>query len=1037
MMRSEKGIALILVVSILTVVAITVVSFIFTMRLESRAAANYLWQAQARYIAEAGITHALAVLKEDKANSFIDTYGDTWRSTFGGSDIDNDEDRKNDSRWIEVSSGGQLIGRYAVLVEDEAAKININAAGFHNESPLKVTQGATPFEVSLKDFLLAKDISSAQELSGEILNYRWGSDELPGAAGQDDNSNLAYLGHDGIDNDADGEIDEPAEGIDEPQEFVPYHPFDDDRPFLTSEEIKRISGVSSSIYNKIKGEITAYARAPSTDHNQNLQWDINNLDAQQLLDVLFKNGVSSPWQKAVNLADFADTDFAQSVVVRSVKKIYTRDIGPRGDWQWVGGHYQSLISGGTSGSWTWWGIPAGRYYLVIYGAQAGQDVGDVTIAGVTHRLMNSGGVFRGIVNVAEEPHPLFPEGGVGSLSLAIQNNEALGTSCFFKYIELSSAEAKVLDEVEEVRGAEGIRINEIMVKPQIELATTQQQSPGGDWFWRQGYYENTVSAGGAGGEGTWIWRNIPDGEYYLTVFAAEDGQLVGDVKASGATQEDMRSGERFSARDAVRVSSGIFRLDIRNNSSGSCYFKSILLSQQPDGEFIELVNLTPNEISLDGFSLEASGNDGWPGAIPLGTSIGPGEYLILAVDKTDSAGGLNGNGISFENIWGGLAAAQLDFSRSVTGYSDMLSDEPPGGRGEVILRDARGKVVDKQEYSSSQVLPYISLEKGDPTAIGEAEVVWFASAELSGATPADRNNNTGISEAEGEESILDALQVKNCALANLGELAQVSSGEAWQKMSLEDLMNLADGLTVYSLRLEAEGHKAEGGWAESLRSAPNTAWFLSQTQGEEGTWLWSEQERIPNGVYNLYLYGEDGEAFSVSLHLADGSWTAFTPAITPGANNGVSFGRIEIGTGSAVSLPAHQIELRLKNASASNIAHFDYVCLAPLPYVPGKLNINTASKEALQALPLIDASGAQRIINGRPFGDKENKGRGIGDVLSGDILDSDADAKITKFSAISNLITVRSHTYRIIATGQLLRNGRVMAEKRISTVIER
>ena len=50
---------------------------------------------------------------------------------------------------------------------------------------------------------------------------------------------------------------------------------------------------------------------------------------------------------------------------------------------------------------------------------------------------------------------------------------------------------------------------------------------------------------------------------------------------------------------------------------------------------------------------------------------------------------------------------------------------------------------------------------------------------------------------------------------------------------------------------------------------------------------------------------------------------------------------------------------------------------------------------------------------------------------------SEAEEEISKFSAISNLITVRSDTYRIIATGQALHNGRVMAEKRIRAVIRR
>ena len=98
---------------------------------------------------------------------------------------------------------------------------------------------------------------------------------------------------------------------------------------------------------------------------------------------------------------------------------------------------------------------------------------------------------------------------------------------------------------------------------------------------------------------------------------------------------------------------------------------------------------------------------------------------------------------------------------------------------------------------------------------------------------------------------------------------------------------------------------------------------------------------------------------------------------------------------------------------------------------------NTASASVLEALPLIDQQTAQRIIANRPYGNKEDQARGIGDILSEDILDSDPAGKMARFSAISNLITVRSDTYQIIATAQALRQGRVMAEKRISAVIER
>jgi type II secretory pathway component PulK len=1023
----SKGIALILVVSILTVVTITVVSFIFTMRMENRAAANYLWQVKAGYIAEAGISHAWAILREDKENGCIDTHSDNWRSQFSGGDIDNNDDGTDDSRWIEMSSGGKTIGRYSVFVEDESSKININTAGFHNENPLKVTQGASPFEVSLENFLLAKEVSSAETLAGAIIDSRYGTDKSAGDKNTDDNGNLTAFGNDGIDNDADGKIDEAKEGTDEPQEFFPAHPFGDDQPFLTTEQIKRVEGVTPEIYDGIKNAISAYSQTASLNGERDLQWDINTIDAQQLLDVLFLSGVSLPWQKAVNIVDFVDPDFSQSAVVRSVRTTYATDTGPTGGWEWVeeDDYYRCNIPASAPGTWGWWGIPAGTYYLIMHSGAQGQNVGDVTLDGDICRHMKSGDVFFKPVTVVEESHPFYPQGGIGRLSFTIQNNEGFGQVCYFKYIELASAEGKMLGAPQQIKGVEGIRINEIMPKPTIEVVTTLSQAPGGHWIWHGGYYQNAEAAGGAVGEGTWLWENVPDGRYYLTVFAEADDQTVGDVTADGVVQENMKSGETFTEK-TVRVSGGKFRLDIQNNLlSGNCYFKSAILSQQPDAEYIELLNLTPNEVSLGGWGVATGGSDGWPASIPLGTVIGPGEYLVLAVDKKDSCSGIENNGISFEDIWGKLPSVQLDFSRSVTDYSDMIDDTPQGGEGEVSLYDEYGNVVDTQQYSSSQITPYVSLEKGDPTCDG-----WFQSADLSGATPASENNNTGMQAAVPAE-------VKNRPLANLGEVTRVSSGEKWEKIGIEDLINLADRLTVNSLKLEAEGYKKEGGWQESLRAAPWTSWFRSQSAAETGTWLWGEEARIPQGVYSLYLYGNKDEAISISLHLADDSWTDFSPPLAPGANNSVCFGRVEIGTGTVGSLPAGEVEMRVKNVSASNTAHFDCVILAPLPYVAGKVNINTAPVEILQALPKLDQAAAERIISSRPLGNKDEKGHGIGDILDGSILNGDEAEKIDKFSAISNLISVRSDTYEIIATGQALRNGRVMAEKRIRAVIQR
>ena len=64
-MRKDRGIALILVISILAVTGIMALSFAFTMRLDLKAAANYLESTRASYLGQAGITYAQQILKED------------------------------------------------------------------------------------------------------------------------------------------------------------------------------------------------------------------------------------------------------------------------------------------------------------------------------------------------------------------------------------------------------------------------------------------------------------------------------------------------------------------------------------------------------------------------------------------------------------------------------------------------------------------------------------------------------------------------------------------------------------------------------------------------------------------------------------------------------------------------------------------------------------------------------------------------------------------------------------------------------------
>ncbi|HPN66967.1 MAG TPA: hypothetical protein PLV09_06055, partial [Candidatus Omnitrophota bacterium] len=103
----RKGVALILVVGVLSLMALIGTTFAVNMLLAGKEAANYSRGVKARYIAEAGIARAVAELKygpEGAANSAFDTSSEAWYSGY--------------------SDGG-----CTVTVIDCARQINVNNSG--------------------------------------------------------------------------------------------------------------------------------------------------------------------------------------------------------------------------------------------------------------------------------------------------------------------------------------------------------------------------------------------------------------------------------------------------------------------------------------------------------------------------------------------------------------------------------------------------------------------------------------------------------------------------------------------------------------------------------------------------------------------------------------------------------------------------------------------------------------------------------------------------------------------------------------------
>ena len=1037
----QRGLALLLVVSLLTIVAVITVSFVFAMRLETAAATNFRAATQAQYIAEAGINYAKALLRVDAQTTTVDDLTEPWSVLTGGTDVDSNDDGTPDARWYSLAvPAAPVEGRYAVLIQDEAGKLNLNAAGLPNRSPLARSTGWSPAELNVEATFREAGLANAHDVAVELLQFRYGPDGQPGVAGVDDNSNRTVLASDGIDNDGDGIVDEPDEGVDEPDEFVAAQPYGDDHPLAALEEMRSVRGFDEATVRRLRDVVTIYSADRNVTQRGQPRLHLPTATPEELMQVCLEAGVANPWQQVVNIVDAMDDDLAMSRLTRIALRLSVPAGAPQGAWRWQGNAYVNDQPGSAAAAWTWSSIPNGDYILVVYGASTGSLIGDVTIETLTQRNAEHGDTFSATPD--QRVHITN-----GTLRVFVQHRGAAGTTASFSGVELIPTQATSGLQQVPVRGIEAVRMNEVMVKPVMTLATRADQSPGGDWAWSGTGHLNQTAKGGTVGQGQWTWTGLPSGNYYLIVHTGGLATMVGDVSVNGLVQPHMRDGERFTRAETVTVSGGTLRLAIQNNEeAGACALVSIELSQQPDAEYVELVNLSDRAINIGGWSVNGPGITGWPAIIPLGTMLEPHRFIALAVDQRDAAPGLSGNGISLSDSWGNVPSVQLQFTRSVTPRDDLFKDNPTPGTDMIVLQDEASRVVDAVEYAAGEVPSYVALEKGDPTVVRDAnqngmDDGWYPSTSPGGGTPGAPNRNAGMIERVGLQEIehtIEEITMDNHAPASVAQLGHVPSGEPWRTISLADIAKLADRLTINGHRLECDGHVVQaGGWQPLLRSAPLTTWFENRSYGDVGIWRWSSADRLMNGTYLLKLYGQEQEALSCSWRLADGTWTEWTPSLQPDINGRVVVGQVEVGMGTARSTPARTLELRVRNDSSSGIAHLNWVSLTPQWLRPGVVNINTASRAVLMALPGMTASMADRLIAGRPYGNRDGKRRGIGDLLLSDALGASDQQRLEAFEPLANLITVRSNHFQLIATGQVLEHGRSVAEKRIRTVIER
>lgn len=122
---NDRGVALLLVLWVVTLLAIICAEFSWTMRTETAIATNYRESEQAGYTAEAGINRAIIELMRERKSR---------RSVFGGDETTSGQDTEEPSQDFECwEPGGRPYrfdfagGHCEVVIEDESNKIGLNA----------------------------------------------------------------------------------------------------------------------------------------------------------------------------------------------------------------------------------------------------------------------------------------------------------------------------------------------------------------------------------------------------------------------------------------------------------------------------------------------------------------------------------------------------------------------------------------------------------------------------------------------------------------------------------------------------------------------------------------------------------------------------------------------------------------------------------------------------------------------------------------------------------------------------------------------
>ncbi len=339
--KTPRGIAIVAVLAILVILAIMASAFVMSTNTELATSKSQSFKSQSDLLADSALNHAISMISDDAESSPAwDDLKEPWASDFRAlnsktadrinvDNISNGKKSIDDSKWIYViDKTGKMVGRYAVLIEDEASKININVAS--SLSTKQQNQGVSPCEILLRSNNGA-GLPISLAIGKNILRYRYGRDLRPGQSSVDDNNTASTYASDLIDNNANGVIDEPNEGIDESEEYDPINLHWDDRAFSSVREAGTIASkgkpLSKSGYNILKKFATVHSQNNDTYWDSSAQIcrnkiNLNAVSRKQLSKILRKANKESRFESdgkniqslVGNLIDYRDENHVLSTM---------------------------------------------------------------------------------------------------------------------------------------------------------------------------------------------------------------------------------------------------------------------------------------------------------------------------------------------------------------------------------------------------------------------------------------------------------------------------------------------------------------------------------------------------------------------------------------------------------------------------------------------------------------------------------------------------------------------------------------------------